>query len=108
MQLDLPTPIENYFRSEQTDDTELLGEIFADNAVVRDESATHRDLDAIKTWKSDGKKKTDYTIEPQSVRQREGETVISAEVAGSFPESPAMLTHGFKLLDERIIELEIH
>lgn len=108
MQLDLPTPIKSYFVSEQTDATEMLGDVFANDAIVRDESATHRGLEAIKLWKQEGKQKTGYTILPQSVHHRDEQTIVFAEVAGRFPGTPAMLTYSFKLQGERIIELEIH
>lgn len=107
MHLNPPTPIDLYFTSERTDDTEILGEIFANDAVVEDESATHRGLEAIKAWKREGKQATGYTIEAQNVRQHDDQTIVTAQISGRFPGSPVTLTYAFTLLDERIIKLEI-
>lgn len=107
MPLNLPTTIENYFLSEKTDAIEFLGDFFANHAVVRDESASHHGLDAIKAWKTKGKLTTGYMVEPQSVLQRDDQTVVSALVSGRFPGSPVRLTYRFRLVSERIVELEI-
>ncbi len=107
MQLDLPIQVDKYFASEQTDDIEILSEIFAKDALVTDESATHRGLEAIKAWKKAGKLATSYMVEPKAVHQNETQTIVSAEVTGRFPGSPATLTYAFTLQDACISELEI-
>lgn len=108
MHIDLPIQIDKYFTSELTDDTEILSEIFAKNAVVGDESAKHRGIEAIKAWKKAGKLATGYMTEPKAVHHHENQTIVTAEVSGRFPGSPATLTYAFTLQDDRISELEIH
>lgn len=107
MTLDLPTPIETYFASEKTDGTEILGDIFANDAVVQDESATHLGLEAIRAWKSEGKRTTGYTVEPQSADQIGDQFAVSAKVEGRFPGSPVVLKYLFSLIGDRIAKLEI-
>ena len=53
MSVELPKPIAAYIAAENAHDTEALGQCFADDAVVRDESRTIEGLMAIKDWKAE-------------------------------------------------------
>ena len=46
-------------------------------------------------------------VEPIAVVQRDGKTVVTAKVAGSFPNSPVNLDHIFGIEGDRISSLEI-
>src|SRR5690349_4595619 len=49
----LPRPIALYVSAENSGDTTLFDECFAADAIVRDESETHKGLSAIKEWKTE-------------------------------------------------------
>jgi hypothetical protein len=108
MKITLPTPIDAYFNSEKNDDTEILENIFTQDAVVSDESKAHQGLKAIKAWKREGKLKTGYTINPVRADTQGERTLVCVTVVGSFPGSPVKLNYAFTLQHDRIAKLEIH
>ena len=107
MALDLPDLLAAYFAAENRSDTEGLGACFADHAVVRDEGRTIEGLAAIRQWKAETRKKYQHTVEPIKVVNRDGKTVVTAKVAGNFPNSPVNLDHIFGIEGDRISSLEI-
>ena len=108
MSIHLPPPIDLYVSIENSGDVEALSGCFAPNATVRDESHTYRGLAAIKEWKADTKKKYNHTVTPLEVAQRDGKTVLKAELTGTFPGSPVTLEFSFALEEGKIVSLEIH
>lgn len=106
MSLGLPDLLTNYFAAENSTDTESLGACFADHAVVQDEGRTIEGVAAIKQWMGDAKKKYQHTVEPIEVVHRDGKTVVTARVSGSFPNSPVNLDHIFVVEGEKIASLE--
>jgi hypothetical protein len=53
--------------------------------MVHDEGRAHEGLAAIKAWKSEARRKYEYTVEPLQAAQRDGKTVVTARVAATFP-----------------------
>ena len=107
MSIDLPPPIAIYIAAENRDDIEALEQCFVNDAVVRDENQTIEGLDAIKQWKAETKRKYQHTIEPLSVEQKEGKTIVTNRLTGNFPGSPIELEFVFTLKGYKIVSLEI-
>jgi hypothetical protein len=107
MAIHLPTPIDTYFASENARDTEGADRCFAADAIVRDEGRTVEGIAAIKAWRIETGRKYQHTVDPLSVIERDGETVVTARVSGNFPGSPLDLDHIFELDGDRIVSLEI-
>jgi hypothetical protein len=107
MSVDLPTPIAIYVGAENRGDTEALAQCFAEDAVVRDEGQTIKGLAAIKQWKAETKKKYQHTVEPLSVNQKDGKTIVTNRLTGNFPGSPIELEFAFTLDGDKITLLEI-
>src|SRR5882762_1645318 len=104
--LNLPKPIAAYFAADRGDG-EAVSQCFTDNAVVKDEGHTHKGRAAIKKWKTDASTKYDYTSEPFACEQKDGKTVVTSHLVGSFPGSPVDLRYFFKLEEDKIASLEI-
>jgi SnoaL-like domain len=107
MSIVLPPPIDHYVKIENSGDVETLAECFAPNAIVRDEGHTYEGLVAIKSWKTEAKKKYKHRIVLLEVTHRDGKTVLKAELTGNFPGSPVILRFSFLLERGRIVSLEI-
>ncbi len=107
MSLDLPDLLAAFFAAENRSDTDALGACFADHPVVRDEGRTIEGVPGIKQWMKDAKAKYQHTVEPIAVAKRDGKTVVTARVAGRFPNSPVNLDHIFGIEGDRISSLEI-
>jgi hypothetical protein len=107
MSVDLPTPIALYVAADNRGDTEALAQCFAEHAVVRDEGHTFEGLDGIKRWKSEAKRKYQYTAEPLSSTLKDDSTIVTSRVTGNFPGSPTDLQFIFRLDGDKIASLEI-
>jgi hypothetical protein len=107
MTIALGGPVSAFFEAEKAQDLEALGRCFSDRAIVRDEGRTVEGLDAIKRWMKEAKAKYHHTVEPLGVSHRDGLTVVTARVAGAFPNSPLNLQHVFAVEGGKIVSLEI-
>lgn len=108
MSLSLPQPVAAFFQVSERTDASGLEDCFAVDAVVADESHTHRGHEAIRSWLREAQKKYAYKVEPLSASQDGPLLNVRAKVTGSFPGSPIELIHAFKLTGNRISSLEIH
>ena len=107
MAIPLPPPIDLYIRIENSGDIEALSACFAANAIVRDEGRTYEGLAAIKEWKAGTRKKYNHSVAPLDLTDRDGKTVLKAELTGTFPGSPLTLEFRFVLEDGKIASLQI-
>jgi ribulose 1,5-bisphosphate synthetase/thiazole synthase len=103
----LPKPIALYVAAENSGDANLFERCFAEDAVVRDENQTHTGLVAIKKWKAETKRKYQHTVDPLSLAQKDGKTVVTNRLTGNFPGSPIELEFVFTLAGDKIVSLEI-
>ena len=107
MAIQLPTPIDIYFKSGNANDAAALDQCFAADAVVHDEAKTFEGLAAIRAWRIETKTKYSFTAEPLAIAERDAKIVVTAKVSGNFPGSPITLDHIFEVQDGRIVSLEI-
>jgi ketosteroid isomerase-like protein len=103
----LPDALKRFFEAEQSGDAGALSSAFSDDAVVKDEGATHRGLAQVRRWWLDAKQKYSHTAQPISVENDGDATCVLAMVSGNFPNSPAQLHFRFVLEAGKISELEI-
>jgi|ERR1700674_6130989 hypothetical protein len=106
MSLDLPKPIAAYFTADRSD-IEAIARCFTGNAMVKDEGHSYKGLAAIKEWKAKASTKYAYTSEPFASEQKDGKTVVTSRLVGSFPGSPVDLRFFFGLEGDKIASLEI-
>jgi SnoaL-like domain len=107
MSLQLPAPVERYIQIANSGTPEAVPECFASDAIVRDEGETYEGVAAITNWVAATKKKYGHTITPLELAERDGESVLKARLAGSFPGSPVMVNFKFVLADGKIRSLVI-
>ncbi|HEY6206194.1 MAG TPA: nuclear transport factor 2 family protein [Chthoniobacterales bacterium] len=103
----LPKPIALYIEAENSGDVSLFDQCFTDDAVVFDENERHEGLPAIKEWKSETKRKYQHTVEPLSIIEKAGRTIVTNRLTGKFPGSPIELEFAFTLRGNKIVSLEI-
>lgn len=102
----LPKPIASYFAADKGD-SETFSRCFAENAVVKDEGHTYKGRAAIRKWKEDVSRKYQYTTEPFACEQKDGKTIVTSRLTGTFPGSPVDLRFFFGLEGDKIVSLEI-
>ena len=104
----LPATIARFIEASNARDLDAAVACFASDAVVEDEGQTHRGIAAVRAWKKATEDRSRYTIDPTDAEQRDGETVVTATLAGDFPGSPVELKYEFTLADDAIEALRIH
>lgn len=107
MAIALPAPIAGYFAADQGSDATTVAGHFTADAKVRDEGQTHCGREAIRQWKIASSSKYSYTVDPCAVAYEDGQTVVTAHLAGDFPGSPVDLRYRFTLKGDLIAELGI-
>lgn len=107
MTIELPSAIRRYFTLDAAGDLEALATCFTADATVTDEGNSYRGREAILDWKRGAGSKYTYSVEPFSVSEDRGRTIVSSHLVGNFPGSPVDLRYAFKFDDDRIAELEI-
>jgi ribulose 1,5-bisphosphate synthetase/thiazole synthase len=103
----LPKPIAIYVSAENSGDTKLFDECFVADAIVRDESETHKGLAAIKDWKAETKRKYQHTVDPLRITEEDGNFIVTNRLTGNFPGSPIDLDFVFTIQAGKIVSLDI-
>jgi hypothetical protein len=107
MSIQLPVPIERYVQIANSGTPAAVPECFAADAIVHDEGKTYEGMAAIENWMAATKKKYGHTIAPLELVERDGQSVLKARLAGSFPGSPITVNFSFVLASGKIRSLEI-
>ena len=103
----LPRPVAAYFAAEKAGDADALARCFTEDGVVRDEGGEFAGVTAIREWNAAARLKYHHTVEPLSVLERGGQTIVIGRVSGDFPNSPITLEHAFVLEGDKIATLVI-
>ena len=107
MPLNLKPTISTYFEARNAHDGARTAALFTEDGRVHDERNDHRGRAAIQAWAEQTSSQYQMTQTPLSAREEDGATVVTAEVAGTFPGSPIELGFRFVVDGERIRELKI-
>jgi hypothetical protein len=105
--MQLPSNVKAYFDADKADDADALARIFSGEAVVEDEGARHKGIDAIRAWWLAAKRKYHHVAEPIESRGAGNEVSVRAKVSGQFPNSPATLEFLFTVDKGQIVALRI-
>ncbi|ANZ40450.1 hypothetical protein BBK82_34985 [Lentzea guizhouensis] len=98
-----PAIIQRYFELAPGQDTEAYFALFADDALVEDEGAEHKGIDAIRGWRTEVPP-VEYTI--TDVEPVGDGVVVTCTITGDFPGSPfAGLKHHFEEFDENHVRV---
>ena len=103
----LPPLIHDYINASNAHDVHSILGCFADDAVVRDENATHHGKIDIERWVTTTIEKYKFQFKPLRAQQTGSETVVSVEVSGTFPASPITLDYHFIIPNDKIASLTI-
>ncbi len=105
--MDMPVIVKTYFDADRRNDADSLAELFSVDAVVKDEGARHKGLNAIRSWWVAAKERYQHVVEPIETTLADDQVSVRAKVSGKFPNSPATLVFSFTTKDDKIIALEV-
>jgi hypothetical protein len=102
----LPPAIAAFFRAHNPGETDDFNELFTVDALVCDEEHEYRGT-AIKTWIDGAIAKYKPIADVTELAEVGEQTIVTAQVSGSFPGSPAQLRYKFTLRNGKIAALVI-
>jgi hypothetical protein len=105
MNFDLLPIIAAFFQGFNAHDSDALTSLFASDAFVVDEGREYRGTAAIKAWIENANASYKPYAVPTNLVQSDGKIVVTAQVSGTFPGSPAPLHYHFILKDDKIAAL---
>jgi ketosteroid isomerase-like protein len=105
--MNLPPIIPRYIEASNSHDVKEIVDCFADDAVVRDENAMRHGKIDIERWAAETIQKYKFQFKLLRADVRGAETILSAEVSGSFPGSPVTLDYHFTIPNDKIQSLTI-
>lgn len=95
MHLILPEPIQTFFDAANAGDAPKVATCFCPTATVLDEGETRRGTDAIRNWLAETKQRYSHVASPRTMRAGASETIVTAQVTGTFKGSPILLDYHF-------------
>jgi len=107
MAIHLPAPVAAFFDAKTHHDIAAILAPFAEDARVSDERTDHQGREAIRAWIEETQRKYADIATPEASFVDGDTIVVRATVSGTFPGSPILLTHRFKLAGDKIAELRI-
>lgn len=109
MSIKLPQPILNFVqaKNDHNSDAVIACFGFADDAIVHDEGEEICGTAAIKKWIDASIKKYQDTLEATNLVVQDNETVLTAQVSGTFDGSPIPLDFHFTINEGKITMLSI-
>ncbi|MFN1215736.1 nuclear transport factor 2 family protein [Chryseobacterium kwangjuense] len=103
--MNLPDIISKLVKAQTEFDSQAYADCFTENAVVLDEGKTHNGKKEIENWIDKANNEFKTVMKP--LEYNENENILSAEISGTFPGSPVILTYDFELTDGYIQSLKI-
>jgi len=103
--MNLPKVISDLVKAQDNFDSTRYANCFTETAVVFDEGRTYNGKREIKNWIEKANKK--YQVRMKPLVYSEGEKTLKAEISGSFPGSPVILTYQYEFKNDLIQSLKI-
>jgi len=106
-EITLPQPVANFVRAINDQDADGFLSAFSNDAVVTDVNREFRGVAAIKEWSDREIFDANVTLDVIAVAERDGQTVITAKVDGTFDKTglpdPLLLDQRFTLDGGKIV-----
>lgn len=102
---DLPAPVQTLLTAANGHDTDAFLKAFADDGVVDDWGREFAGPDAIRGWSDKEFIGVAVTLDVTAVADRDGETVVTAQVGGDGFNGPSHFA--FRLAGDRVARMTI-
>ncbi len=101
----LPKVIADLVKAQNNFDSVAYANCFSETAIVFDEGKTHNGRKEIENWIEKANKEYQATMKP--LEYSENIQTLKAEISGSFPGSPIVLTYLFDIKNQQVQSLKI-
>lgn len=107
MLITLPRPLADYLNATRAYDSDALVATLTPDAVITDEGTAYTGAIAIRDWNARASKAVQATYATKAVQRIGEDVVVTVEVVGNFPTSPATLYFRATLRDDKIAAMTI-
>jgi hypothetical protein len=83
-ELGIKKPISDFVEAVNQHNTDDFLSAFTENAVISDEGNQYQGILAIKEWNAEKNIGAEITLRPIAITERDGRTILTAEVDGNF------------------------
>jgi hypothetical protein len=105
--MELPKVLVDLVGAQESYDSGAYANCFSETAVVYDEGKIYEGRKEIEQWISNANKNYRSVMKPISFEKNEDESILKAEVSGSFPGSPIVLRYRLIIVGNKIQSLKI-
>lgn len=105
--MNLPKLMTDLVEAQNSHDGVAYASLFSETSVVFDEGKTHVGKKAVQNWIEKSNEEYQSVLKPVSYQEHDNGSVLTAEVSGTFPGSPAMLKFNFTFQDGLVESLKI-
>ena len=99
--------VASLIEAQNNQDSNAYVDCFSETAIVHDEGKIHTGKAQIQKWIEHSNREYQSVMKPVSFEQNATDNVLSAEVSGTFPGSPAVLKFHMALEGDLIQSLKI-
>ncbi|OUJ68390.1 hypothetical protein BXP70_28040 [Hymenobacter crusticola] len=103
--MNLPTTIEGFVQAQNERDSASFSHYFTADATVSDEGHTYSGRAEIREWIQQATEKYQMQTRPINYQQSGASAILTVEVAGTFPGSPAVMQYHLELDNSLISSL---
>lgn len=103
----LPKVITDLVKAQNNSDSVAYANCFTETAIVFDEGKTHKGKAEIQHWIAEANEKYKTVMKPIGFEDRGKTNILTAEISGTFPGSPALLKYYLEIMDGLIQSLKI-
>ncbi len=103
--MNLPQVLTDLVAAQNSSDSAAYANCFAETAIVLDEGKKHTGKASIKKWIA--KANQEYTTKMRPLNFSAPEQILEAEISGSFPGSPIVITYQLTIKEGLIHSLKI-
>lgn len=101
----LPEVIESLVEAQNNFNSTAYADCFSETAIVFDEGRVHKGKEEAKKWIEKATEEYKTVMKPLGYSEEDG--TLKAEISGTFPGSPIVLTYHFDIVDGLIQSLKI-
>jgi hypothetical protein len=105
--MNLPKVIAELVTAQNNFDSVAYAKCFSETAVVFDEGKTHTGRKEIERWIAEANERYQATMQPVSFEEQATESLLKAEISGSFDGSPLVLSYHVEIDNNLIQSLKI-
>lgn len=105
--MNLPKVVTSLIEAQNSHDSDAYIKNFSPMAIVHDEGKTHKGKEEIKQWIAHSNSQYQAFLKPLGYKVGPTESLLTAEVSGAFPGSPAVLQFHMQLDGDLIKSLKI-